>query len=231
MRIFGDLSDQGLAAHEAFLTGSANGDTTIPHPTGYAASQALLNSDPIYRNAQRELTGPMADATTQGVLAKYAGIDLAPGFARDLDITSPARTQAAQAAFTPTISQAGAAGAAAGAGSVGSPPVAGARLTFNAQGQPDAWILPNGTTQAISATAGAQAGAVAGAQAPYQDVSVPTGIPGQIKVESRAQFAGQPPAVSATAAQTAGAQGGAQANVAAARRASEAVGRGTCRRP
>lgn len=155
--VLGDLSDQGLQAHEKFLTAAANGDTSVPHPTGYAATQSLLNSDPIYRNAQGQLTGPLADPLVQGVLSKYAGIDMGPGLSRAAEVTAPARAQAAGAAFAPVTSEASARGSAIGAGSVGSPPVAGARLTFDAQGQPDAWILPNGTTQAIQRTA--QAGA------------------------------------------------------------------------
>ena len=100
--VFGDLSDEGLKKHEAFLTAAAGGDASAEHPTGYAASQALLNSDPIYRNSEGQLTGPMADPLVQGVLAKYAGIDVGPGLSRAAEITAPARGQAATAAFAGT---------------------------------------------------------------------------------------------------------------------------------
>lgn len=210
--VLGDLSDVGLKAHEKFLTAAANGDATAQHPTGYAASQALLNSDPIYRNAEGTLTGPMADPTVQAALKQYGGLDLGPGIEQALNETAPGRQQAAGAAFAAPAAEASARGTAIGSGSVGSPPVAGSRLTFDAQGQPDAWILPDGTTQAIQQAAGAQAGGTAAVTARYTPVTVPTGVPGQTKTESAAQFAGNPPAVSATAAQSAGAVGGAQAN-------------------
>lgn len=221
--VLGDLSTTGLQAHEKFLTAAAQGDTGVAHPTGYAASQALLNSDPIYRNAQGELTGPLADATTQGLLAKYGGIDLGPGFARDLEVTAPARAQAAAAAFTPTISETGARASAIGSGSVGSPPVAGARLTFDAQGQPDAWILPNGTTQAIQRTAQAGANittAPAGGHVVTDAQGNPTGV---APTGGYAQTAG------GLAAGVTGAQGGAAANVAAANNF-ETVGAGAVAR-
>jgi hypothetical protein len=207
--VFGDLSDKGLKAHADYLTAAASGDTTAPHPTGYAASQALLNSDPIYRNAEGTLTGSMANPLVQAAVGKYAGLDLGPGMQQALEETAPGRNQAAAAAFAQPTSEATARGGAIGAGSVGSPPVSGARLTFNAQGQPDAWILPNGTTQAIQGAS--QASAAGGAH--FAPVNVSTGVPGQTRTETTEQLAQGGPATSATGAQTTGALGGAAANV------------------
>jgi hypothetical protein len=104
--VLGDLSDQGLQAHEKYLTAAAGGDASAPHPTGYAASQALLNSDPMYRNAEGVLTGPMADPTVQAALKQYGNLDLGPGINQALEETGPGRTQAAAAAFAPTVAAA-----------------------------------------------------------------------------------------------------------------------------
>lgn len=101
--VLGDLSDQGLTQHHTYLAAAAGGDTTAQHPTGYAASHALLNSDPIYRNAEGTLTGPLADPTVQAALKQYGGLDLGPGMQQALDETQPERTQAANAALAPTV--------------------------------------------------------------------------------------------------------------------------------
>lgn len=158
--VLGDLSDTGLQAHEKWLTAMASGQGGVNHPTGFAASQALLNSDPAYRSAEGVLTGPYANPSVQLGL-QAAGLNTPDAVNQALTFTSPARSDAANAAFAPTVAETSARGSAIGSGSVGSPPAPGARLTFDAQGNPDAWILPNGTTQAIekASQAGAQGSA------------------------------------------------------------------------
>ncbi len=67
--IIGDLSDDGLKAHGAFLTAAAQGQELPDHPTGYGASRTILD-DPIYAQARDQLTGPFAHPIVQAALAR-----------------------------------------------------------------------------------------------------------------------------------------------------------------
>lgn len=105
--ITGDLSDDGLKAHEAFLRAAAQGNDAT-HPTGHAASRGLVQNQ-AYTQSQDQLTGPYSDPIVQAALAK-AGIDIGPGMARATEITAPERGQEAVAAHAQDISHQNTAG-------------------------------------------------------------------------------------------------------------------------
>lgn len=210
--VLGDLSDTGLQAHEKWLTAMATGQAAPAHPTGLAATQALMN-DPAYRNAQGVLTGPYADPNVQLGLAA-AGLPVPEAVNQAIGITSPARGVEASAPYTP-VTLPGAHGE----------PVAMSAANFAAgQAQPNAQPI-------VGATPGAVTAQNLQASSPYTPVTVP-GPHGQQTVESAAQFAqgrGAPaesgqiqgpitaaPISGPTPGQITGQQGAANANVAAA---------------
>ena len=212
--VLGDLSDQGLKQHEAFLTAAANGQEA-DHPTGYAASQNVFNANnPGGSEAAQTLQGHLANPIVQAALAK-AGIDVSPGINQAISITGPARAAAASAPYTATEVK-----------GPNNEPVTMSAANFAAgQAQP-------GARPIIGASPGQVQAQTSAAQAPYQAVNLPPGPGGQPRMESAAEFAqgrGAPtqqgqiqgpitaqPIEGPTIAQGAGLAGGAEASINAA---------------
>lgn len=215
--VLGDLSDQGLAAHQKFFQDAAAG-TPSPHPTSFAASRqqypdAFSAHNPGGQQAEATLNGPFADPLIQGIMSKYVA-DVSPGVNQAIAITGPERSAAASAPYTPVTVE----------GPQGQPESMSAANFARGQADPS-----SGPIQGI--TPGQHAAQTARASAPYTPVTV-TGAQGQPETISAAQFAegrgapaqpgavtgptNAPPITGPTIATRAGLQGGAEANTAQA---------------
>ena len=168
--IFGDLSDQGLQQHQAYLQSVANGEDA-EHPTGHAASRSVFDANnPGGDQARQILSGALMNPVVQGVFEK-AGIPLSSGINQAIAVTGPARSAAASAPYTPVTVE----------GPQGQQESMSAANFASGQAQPDAQAIQGATPYAKSAQ-------TAAAGAPYQTVTT-TGPQGQSQTESAAQFA------------------------------------------